>query len=731
MIRVGPTRARAAGPRPPARSLRAATVRFACAAAAALALLGGPSRADGPPAPTPTVRTLDNGLRVAVFRNARLPIVQVQLLVPAGIADEPGEALGVASLVADLLRSGTTSRSAREFAIAVDGLGGNVTASAHRDYSALTGTFLARDLDAGLELMADAAIHPLFPTDELERLERQTMGTLQAGRRNPAQVADEHANALVFGAHPYARPVLGAMESLPSVGVDQVRVFHRDFYRPDRTLLVIAGDVEPDRAFQMVGARFGGWAGKRKAIAPAAAPTAPKAQKVRIVDVPGSPRAEVRVAWLAPGRREADALALSAAVDALGGTATGSRLTSLGARGAFLAPPGLMASFQRDAGVVMAAASVRLDSLGVAVRALDAQIKTFGRATLTAEETAASLRRLESAANLSYETLAGTTGGWLSSEATGVTWEQTARTPERLAALTPAELAAAASRWLDGGAACWVIAGPAEKIRARLQGWREVEVVAADAPVLAVTLRPATTTTAPSPEAIARGREWVARAAQKHGGLEKLRTIKDSTVDGDAFLLSGGREINGTMRQVRKDPYRLMYTTDFFTFQTFQVLDGAAGWARTGGGATLQTEVQELDSMQVAALRFAFKSDLPHLLLAASDPTARVAHRGQETIGGRTVEVVECMPAGPGSRIVLFIDSETLHLVAMEQNEGEASAGHFARRVYQDFRPVQGIEWPFYEERLQDGQRLMRLRIKQVSLNTGIPDDTFKHPSTP
>lgn len=710
------------------------TVRFARVALvlAALALLGGPSRADGPRAPTPTVRVLDNGLRVAVFRNARLPIVQVQLLVPAGIADEPGDALGVASLTADLLRSGTTSRNAREFALAVDALGGNVTASALRDYSALTGTFLARDLDAGLELMADAALQPRFPIEELERLERQTMGTLQAARRNPAQVAEEHASALVFGAHPYARPVLGAMESLPSVGVDQVRAFHRDFYRPDQSLLVVAGDVDPERAFQLVGARFGGWAGKRKATAAAATPVATPAQKVRIVDVPGATRAEVRVAWLAPARREADALALSSAVDALGGVATGKRMAALGARGAFLAPPVLVASFQRDAGLVMAGASVRIDSIAIAVRALDAQVKAFGHAPLAADETAASLRRLESAANMSYETLAGTTGGWLSAEATGIPWEQASRTPERLAAMTPADLAVAATRWLGGDAAVWVIAGPAEKIRPRLKGWREVEVVSAETPVLAVTLRPAATTTAPTPEAITRGREWVARAAQKHGGLEKLRGIKDSTVEGDAFLISGGREMTGTMRQVRKDPYRLVYTTDFFTFQTFQVLDGTSGWARTGGGGTtFETEVQDLDTTQVAALRFAFSSDLPHLLLAASDPTARVAHRGQETIGGRTVEVVECMTSGPGSRVVLFIDTESSHLVAMEQNEGEASAGHFARRVYQDFRPVQGVDWPFYEERLQDGQRLMRLRIKKVELNTGIPDDTFKHPSTP
>jgi predicted Zn-dependent peptidase len=711
--------------------MRRAELHAALLAIAAFTSFAAPARAAEVLAPKPVVRTLENGMRIAVFQNGRLPIVRVQLMVAAGIADEPGEALGVASLVAELLRSGTTSRDPREAALAVDALGGNLTSSAHRDYSALTGGFLARDLDAGLELMADAAIQPVFPTAELERLERQAMGTLQAGRRNPALLAEEHANAMAFGAHPYARPVLGTKESLPAVGVDQVRAFHRDFYRPDGALLVIAGDVEPERAFELARARFGGWAGKRKASAAGVPPVAPKSPRVRLIDVPGAQHAEVRVAWLAPGRRDADALALSAAVDAWGGAATGKRLASLGARRAFLAPPSLQASFQREAGVVMAGAPVRLDSIGAAVRALDAQIRGFGRDALSSDETGRTLRRLAAAANLSYETLAGLAGGWLSSEASGVTWDETSRTAERLAALTPEAIAGAASQWLGGAGACWVIAGPAEKIRPRLQGWRELEVVAADAPVLTVKPRPAALTTAPSPAEIARGREVVARAVSAHGGLDKLRTIKDSTVDGDAFLLSDGRELTGAMKQVRKEPHRLMYTTDFFTFQTYQVLDGAKGWARTGGGATLATEVQDLDSTQVAALRFAFSSDVPHLLLAASDPTARIAYRGQETISGKPADVVECVPVGGPSRVVLFVDPEHGHLVAMEQNEGEASAGRFARRVYQDFRSVQGIAWPFYEERLQDGQRLMRFRAKQVQINTGVPDDTFKRPETP
>jgi len=82
----------------------------------AVTLLGiaawAPARAAAGPLPPPQVETIENGLRVAVFPDHRLPIVQIEVLVPAGVADEPAEGAGLANLTAQALRSGTSSRGA-------------------------------------------------------------------------------------------------------------------------------------------------------------------------------------------------------------------------------------------------------------------------------------------------------------------------------------------------------------------------------------------------------------------------------------------------------------------------------------------------------------------------------------------------------------------------------------------------------------------------------------------
>ena len=225
--------------------------------------------------PVPVVRTLPNGLRVAVFQDRRLPFVQMQLLLPAGVAQEAAATPGAATFTAQLLRAGTTSRTAEGFAADVDYLGGSLVGTAARDYSTVSGTFLAADFEAGLELLADAVVNPVFPPEEVERFRSQSAGLLLQARQDPAALAEDRLWALAFEGHPYGRNPLGTLESLARMDREAVRAFHRDFYRPDRAVLAIAGDVDPERAFAVANDRFGNWAGRAvtppRAPAPAAA----------------------------------------------------------------------------------------------------------------------------------------------------------------------------------------------------------------------------------------------------------------------------------------------------------------------------------------------------------------------------------------------------------------------------------------------------------------------------
>src|SRR5262249_59992546 len=92
-------------------------------------------------------RTLKSGLRAYVMEYHELPLVDFEVIIGAGSAQDPRGKEGLADLVAELLRKGTKTRSAREIADAVDFVGGSMGASADADGTRIAAEFLTTDLD--------------------------------------------------------------------------------------------------------------------------------------------------------------------------------------------------------------------------------------------------------------------------------------------------------------------------------------------------------------------------------------------------------------------------------------------------------------------------------------------------------------------------------------------------------------------------------------------------------
>jgi predicted Zn-dependent peptidase len=707
------------------------------------ALLAGPAPAGGLPAPgadhpaafhvpVPLERALPNGLRVAVFPDHRLPLVQMQLLIPAGMAQEPAGTPGVATLVATLLRGGTSSRTAAMLAADVDRLGGALAGSTARDFSTVNATFLAADLDAGLELLADAVVNSVFPADELDRVRRQLAGRLFQAQQSPAALADDRLWEAAFGGHPYARPPLGSLAALERLDWDAVRAFHRDFYRPDRALLVIAGDVDPAAAFAAAADRFGNWAGRAAAAPAPPAPVSPVTPRIRLVDRPELARSEIRVGLVCPPRTHADALALQLADELLVGQGPSSRLgRSLQAAG--LEPGELRGSYAnlKDAGLLNVGAAVGHGSVAGFVARVRDELARLA-APPDGAELEAARQVLTGGFPLQFQTPAALLARWSGADFYGLgdTWLD--GYAAAMGAVTPAQVAGAAGRWLDPARMVVVAVGPAATLRPALEPFGAVEVV--DAATVAGAPPPPPPAPAPPDAAqLRRGRQLLDRAMAAHGGLARLRRLKDSSVEGTMIMQIGGNDAELSLQLLRKEPDRMRYSTRAAQLQNGQVLNGARGWTYLGVGDSL--EVHDMDSVGVAALRAAFRADVVHALLGAAAPGSQVAARGPGRADGREVEVLEVVrrtAANTVERTLLHLDARTHLLAAEDFAEDPARPGTFlVRRVYRDYRAVSGVQWPFYEERLRGGTKTMSIMLGRVTLDSGLSDAWFERPERP
>ena len=335
---------------------------------------------------TPESTTLPNGLTLVLNERSGVPIVAANLVLRTGSAANPLDKVGLASFVGAMLDEGTTTRSALEIADEVASLGATLTTGSTMDAMTVRSRSLLKNFEATLSLMADLALRPSFPAEEIERQRTSRLGDLVQGRDNPGRVAAEVMAAALYGPrHPYGYTENGTESSVQGLMRDDLVGFWRRHFVPGNAALVVAGDVSMGALRALAEKAFAGWEGA--APAPVAlGETETTAARVIIVDKPGSPQTQLRVAGIGAARSSPDFRALQVMNLALGGLFS-SRINmnlreehgySYGAFSAFV--------FRRSAGPFVAGAGVRTDATALSVTEIFKEIAGMVAAPMSGEE---------------------------------------------------------------------------------------------------------------------------------------------------------------------------------------------------------------------------------------------------------------------------------------------------------------------------------------------------------
>ena len=295
----------------------------------AAAVATGPARSASPAAaapaaggfrvPPPARTILKNGLTLLVLERHAVPLVEIELLIKAGSAADPAGKEGLASLTARMLKRGTRTRPAQQFAQEVEFVGGTLESSATRDATLVQGEFASRDVEVGLNLLADMVQNPAFGEEDLSREKRLVLADLASGLDDPAEVADDAYMAWLLGTHPYGRPVAGYTKSVPGLTRADVAAYAEARLVPNNAILAIVGDLGAAQAAQRVDKYFGAW--KRRALVEAklAEPAPVRGRKVLLVDKPDATQSQIRFGNLGMRRADPDYLPALVANTVLGG----------------------------------------------------------------------------------------------------------------------------------------------------------------------------------------------------------------------------------------------------------------------------------------------------------------------------------------------------------------------------------------------------------------------------
>jgi len=239
--------------------------------------------------------TLENGLTVVLMKYDRVPVVHLRLMVRGGSADDPADRPGVASMMAALLKEGTTSRSSAEIADEIDFTGGYVSTGAGLDYCAVTMEVLSKDLDTGIDLFSDVVLRPSFPQAELDRERKQRLAELEGMKEDPSAIASRVFTRTVYGDHPYGRQVEGTFASLGAITREDLDRFYRSIFVPGNAMLVAVGDVDPAVLKQSLARAFGLWERGVVSRTITEAPVPRPGKSIIVVDKPDATQTQVRI----------------------------------------------------------------------------------------------------------------------------------------------------------------------------------------------------------------------------------------------------------------------------------------------------------------------------------------------------------------------------------------------------------------------------------------------------
>jgi zinc protease len=408
----------------------------------------------------PQQKTLANGMAVIAVERPGLPVITAGLLVRAGAEADPAKLGGLAQFTGGLLMRGTTKRGATQIAQDLEDHGASLKIEASWDETLALLESLSTEAEPSLEILAEVIRKPVFAKAEIERLRKETIDELRVDLEQPGQLARVAATRAILGTQPYGHSTPGTPASLRRVKRGDITNFHASHYRPDRTVLIVAGSLSADEVFAVAEKLFGDWKAPegKKAENSVNRTELPKPSAV-LVDMPDAGQAAVYIGRAGPPRRDEDYYIGQMANGILGGGFSARLNREVRIKRGLSYGCGSRLSAYRGAGMFGAAAQTKNESAAEVVEVVRGEMSRLGEEMVPEAEFDARKAVITG----SFQRELETNEGYVKRIADFVVHEQPvdsfAKTLERIEKVKPAEVKAFAEREFNAERMTVVVVG--------------------------------------------------------------------------------------------------------------------------------------------------------------------------------------------------------------------------------------------------------------------------------
>jgi len=201
---------------------------------------------------------LENGIPVVMesFRNVRS--VAIGVWVKVGSRYESRSENGISHFLEHMFFKGTKKYTAKDIAVEIDTVGGDLNAFTSRENTAFYVKVLDEYLDRGINLLSEIFVHSTFPEDELEKEKKIIKEEIKMVEDTPDDYVHDLFTQTIWGREGLGQPVLGTRDTIASFTRDDIISHIRRYYGTRDIVIACAGNFDQDQVMKMLNMRFGG-----------------------------------------------------------------------------------------------------------------------------------------------------------------------------------------------------------------------------------------------------------------------------------------------------------------------------------------------------------------------------------------------------------------------------------------------------------------------------------------
>ena len=680
--------------------------KFILSISAILILINGFSQLDRSqrpgPGPAPLIEigqaqsfTLDNGMRVFVVENTKIPRVAISMVFDYDPVYE-GPVAGLVDLTGQMIRTATVNRSKEMIDDEIDFIGASLSTSA----TGLFASGLSRHTEKLSELIADIIINAQFEQEHFDRFVNQTKSGLAAARNEPSSIASRVNKVLTFGnGHPYG--VNTTEESLKNITLDMCREFYQTFIKPEVTFMAIVGDVKFAEVKPLIEKHFNAWERGNVPAMKYPTPQPPAGSRVALVDRPNAVQSTIRVGFPVDLKPGADDGIAARVMNLILGGSTSRLFDNLRETHGFTYGAYSRLNSDKLIGSFSAFTDVRNIATDSAVHEILYEINRLRFEPVPERELQLYKNELNGNFALSLESPQTVANFALNIARYNLPEDYYATYLQKLAEITPEDIMMAANKYLFPDQANILIVGRAADVAESMKRF------SADGRILyfdedgkeydpAQKLKPA-------PKGMTAA-EVNAKYIQAIGGEKKLRKMKDLTISMMAEMQ--GMTLNFDTYQKAPNKIKVVIGSGGMVFSE-QIFDGEKAIASSPMGRE-ELSGENLEEMKIQAIM--------NIELDYDKHGVKQQLLGIESIGGEEAYKVE-LTYPSGNTSTHYYDVKTGLKVKTVNVSGTAE--------YSDYREVNGISFPF-AIRQAVGPQMIDLKVVAVKVNSKLKDELFR-----